>query len=68
MSFLPIFQKKLQKNKNNKETNQITPVVMQCTEMPMQSYITNYMIIQPKQNTTFAAFKFILSEGDQSQY
>ncbi len=31
---------------------------MYCTEIPMQSYITNYMIIQLKQNLRFAFFKF----------
>ncbi len=55
---LTYFSKKYKKRKNNKERNQITFTVMQCTEIAMLSCITNYMVIQYEQNMKFACLKF----------
>ena len=47
-----------------KEGNDITFVIMQCNERPIQSYITQYRIIQHNGNMGFAFFNFFLAPGE----
>ncbi len=44
--------------------NDITFVIMQCNERPIQSYITQYRIIQHNGNIEFAFFNFFLAPGE----